>query len=105
MARAIRSGITPDGRVLFWGFMPWDMFGNLDEEDVRALTAYLRTLPPQDRVAPPAVPARPDHPREISWTIDMSRIEARVFDLFRSRSAPPSTSAPQSQPSVAPGRP
>ncbi len=35
-----------DGRPLFWQGMPWDHFSNWDEEDIRALVAYLRLLPP-----------------------------------------------------------
>ncbi|MCP3138231.1 c-type cytochrome [Pyxidicoccus xibeiensis] len=46
LARAIRSGISRSGRPLHWQGMPWDMFSNLEEEDVRALIAYLRMLPP-----------------------------------------------------------
>lgn len=72
--RALRSGITPEGRVMFWGFMPWDMFGNLDEEDVRALAAYVRELPPMDLETPPPTPAVKGHPRAITWRVDMSRI-------------------------------
>jgi hypothetical protein len=46
IARAIRSGISRNGRALHWQGMPWDMFSNFEEEDVRALIAYLRVLPP-----------------------------------------------------------
>ncbi len=46
IARAIRSGVARDGRPLFWQGMPWDHFSNWDEEDIRALVAYLRLLPP-----------------------------------------------------------
>src|SRR5215468_9693407 len=45
MARAIRSGISRDGRVLHWQGMIWDHASNWDEEDLRALIAYLRLLP------------------------------------------------------------
>ncbi len=76
--RALRSGIRPDGRVLFWGFMPWDLFANLEEEDVRSLVAYLRVLPPSSLKAPLPIPAAPDHPREITWRIDLSRMMARI---------------------------
>lgn len=78
--RAVRSGISKEGTQLFWGFMPWDMFSNFDDADMRALIAYLRTLPPVDKPALPRVPPRADHPAEITWTIDMSRILSRIAD-------------------------
>ena len=61
IARAIRSGITPDGRVLHWQGMIWDHASNWDEEDVRALVAYLRLLPPVvNQIAPARPPAADD---------------------------------------------
>jgi cytochrome c553 len=60
ITRAIRSGITPDGRTLHWQGMIWDHASNWDEEDIRALVAYLRTLPPVDRQIPPTRPPEPD---------------------------------------------
>ena len=60
IARAIRSGVAADGRMLHWQGMIWDHLSNLDEEDVRALVAYLRTLPPVRRQIPPARPPAPD---------------------------------------------
>jgi mono/diheme cytochrome c family protein len=61
IARAIRSGISRDGRVLHWQGMPWDMFSNFEEEDVRALVAYVRLLPPVDlKVNAPVPPAPTD---------------------------------------------
>ncbi len=46
IARAIRSGVSRDGYQLHWQGMIWDHASNWDEEDVRALIAYLRMLPP-----------------------------------------------------------
>ncbi len=46
IARAIRSGVRRDGHMLHWQGMTWDHASNLDEEDIRALIAYLRVLPP-----------------------------------------------------------
>jgi cytochrome c553 len=60
IARAIRSGVTADGRTMFLQFMPWDHFSNLDEEDVRALVAFLRVLPPVSHQIPDPQPASPD---------------------------------------------
>jgi cytochrome c oxidase cbb3-type subunit 2 len=60
IARAIRSGVTPDGRTLHWQGMIWDHLSNLDEEDLRALLVYLRALPPVRNVVPAAKPPAPD---------------------------------------------
>jgi len=46
IARAIRSGISRDGYQFHWQGMIWDLASNWDEEDIRALTTYLRVLPP-----------------------------------------------------------
>ena len=46
IVRAIREGISRDGRPLF-PFMPFPVYGrHLGEEDALAIVAYLRTLPP-----------------------------------------------------------
>ena len=45
--RAIRHGVAPDGRALL--FMPSHEFYHLSDEDLGALIAYLRTVPPVDR--------------------------------------------------------
>ncbi len=60
IARAIRSGVSADGRALHWQGMIWDHLSNLDEEDVRALVAYLRALPPVKRQVPAARPPAAD---------------------------------------------
>jgi mono/diheme cytochrome c family protein len=60
IARAIRSGISADGRPLYWQGMPWDHFANLDEEDVRAIIIYLRALPPVTHAVPLPAPPQPD---------------------------------------------
>ena len=52
LARAIRSGVNKDGRQLHWQAMPWDHFANLDEEDVRALIVFMRTMPPVTKQIP-----------------------------------------------------
>jgi mono/diheme cytochrome c family protein len=61
IARALRSGIAKDGRPMHWQAMIWDHASNWDEEDVRALTAFLRALPPVRRPIPaPRPPAADD---------------------------------------------
>jgi mono/diheme cytochrome c family protein len=60
--RAITSGIARDGRLMHWQAMPWDHFSNLSLEDLEALVAYLRHLPPAWSRVPAPVPRRPDDP-------------------------------------------
>jgi mono/diheme cytochrome c family protein len=69
IARAIRSGVTPDGRMLHWQGMIWDHASNWDEEDIRALVTYLRTLPPVEREIPPARPPSPDDCQEYTFWV------------------------------------
>ena len=45
--RAIRHGVKPDGSALL--FMPSQEFQHISDEDMAALIAYLKTLPPVDR--------------------------------------------------------
>jgi mono/diheme cytochrome c family protein len=61
IARAMRSGVSRAGRPLHWQGMTWDHFSNMDEEDVRAIIVYLRTLPPiQNQIPDPAPPSADD---------------------------------------------
>ncbi len=45
--RAITSGVSKDGRALFPA-MPYPLYNQADEEDIYAVIAYLRTLPPAE---------------------------------------------------------
>jgi len=61
LERAIRSGVSRDGRQLHWQGMTWDQLSNLEEEDLRAIIAYVRLLPPVNRIVPlPRAPAADD---------------------------------------------
>ena len=51
IATAITTGVTPTGRQLA-PIMPWRAFGNLTKQDVAAIVAYLRTLPPVSNKVP-----------------------------------------------------
>ena len=51
LERAIRHGVRPDGRSLI--FMPAELYALMSDEDLAALTGYLRTVPPVDRELPP----------------------------------------------------
>ncbi len=60
IARAIRSGVSHRGGQLHWQGMIWDLLSNMDEEDVRAVIAYLKTLPPVKKKIPSARPPAAD---------------------------------------------
>ena len=50
MVTAIRHGVGGDGRPLF--IMPSAMYQNLSDDDVAAIVAYVRSVPPVDRAEP-----------------------------------------------------
>jgi mono/diheme cytochrome c family protein len=67
--RAIRSGVGRNGQAQHWQAMPWDHASNWDEEDVRALVAYLRVLPQAHKQIPPdRAPAADDCDVYTFWT-------------------------------------
>lgn len=49
--RALHHGIRPDGTSLL--FMPSDVFTHLGPEDLAAVIAYIKTVPPVTRTNPP----------------------------------------------------
>jgi mono/diheme cytochrome c family protein len=51
IARAIREGVRKDGTALF-PVMPYLEFAKLDDEDVKSIVVYLRTLTPVRNVVP-----------------------------------------------------
>jgi hypothetical protein len=51
--RAITTGVDKDGKALF-PVMPYQNYGKLDTNDVKALIAYIRTLPPVKKDIPPS---------------------------------------------------
>ncbi len=52
--RAIREGVSRDGKALF-PLMPFDSYRHLPDEDAYAVVAYLRTLPAVDSPTPETV--------------------------------------------------
>lgn len=46
--QAMRSGKTVDGKELNNAYMPWQVFGKMNETELRAIWAYLQTLPKSD---------------------------------------------------------
>ena len=72
IARAIRSGVSRDGYALHWQGMPWDHFSNLDEEDLRAIIAFLRALPPVVNKVPDDRPPTPNDCQTYTfWIMDV----------------------------------
>jgi mono/diheme cytochrome c family protein len=51
IARAIREGVSRDGSALF-PVMPYLAFAALDDEDVKSIVVYLRTIPPVRNAVP-----------------------------------------------------
>lgn len=49
--RAITSGVSKDGRALF-PVMPHPLYGQLDQEDIKSIIAYIRTLQPIQKEIP-----------------------------------------------------
>ena len=67
--RAIRSGVSRDGYPLHWQGMIWDHLSNWDEEDMRAIIAYVRMLPPvKNKVPADRAPAPDDCDIYTFWT-------------------------------------
>ena len=50
LVRSIRHGVAPDGNGLV--LMPSDIFANLGEEDLGAIIAYVKSVPPVDNEVP-----------------------------------------------------
>ncbi len=47
--RAMRTGKRPDGSEINGAFMPWRAVGQAQDEELRSIWRYLRTLPPVER--------------------------------------------------------
>lgn len=56
--RAITTGVNKDGKALF-PLMNYPAFGKMDEEDIRSIIAYIRTLQP---IKHEVEPSKPDFP-------------------------------------------
>ena len=51
IATALTTGVRPDGRILA-PIMPWHAFANLTRQDVSAMVAFLKSLPPVKNTVP-----------------------------------------------------
>jgi mono/diheme cytochrome c family protein len=72
--RAIREGVDRSGRALF-PMMPYKYFHAMSDEDVRAVVAWLRTLPPVRRETPQP---RLDFPVNLLVRLEPKPIDSRV---------------------------
>jgi len=45
---AMKTGTTPDGRVLDPEAMPWESFGKFDDDELKGLWLYLHSMPPSE---------------------------------------------------------
>ncbi len=53
---ALRTGVRPDGTVIMPLFMPWLVYRDLSDDDLKAIYRYLRTLPLEpEAVDPPEI--------------------------------------------------
>jgi mono/diheme cytochrome c family protein len=88
MTRAIREGISHDGRKLSL-VMPYDYFSVMTDDDVASIVAYLRSLPavrnplpkwiPTDAAEPPPEPVRrPLTPAEIAQPVERGAYLVRL---------------------------
>lgn len=48
--------------------MPWAMYANMTDEDLRAVFAYLQSLPPVSNLVPAPIPPGPSEAREVAGT-------------------------------------
>lgn len=85
LERAIRHGIGPDGHPLL--FMPAEAFQRMTDDDLAALIAYLRTLPPVDRAMPPSRPG--PLARTLFLTVGYPLVPAELVAHDRPRPAVP----------------
>lgn len=56
--KTITTGVTKDNKALF-PVMPYKYYAQLDEEDIKAVIAYIRTLAPIEQTNPESVPDFP----------------------------------------------
>ena len=44
----LRSGITPEGQLLDFEFMPWNRFNQMTDDEMDAIWLYLQSLPARE---------------------------------------------------------
>lgn len=89
--RALRHGVAPDGEPLV--LMPAWEFYHLSDEDLGALIAYLKTIPPVDRSQPPIKLTLVTRTLFLADQIGTPLLSAEVLDHTGPRPAAPSPGA------------
>ena len=51
IVKLLRTGVRPDGREVA-PIMNWRAYGQMSDYDIRAVAAYLKSLPPVDHAVP-----------------------------------------------------
>ena len=69
IARAIRHGVARDKRVLCPTIMPWQAYGQFTDDEVKAVVAYLRAIPPVKRRIPDTIPSTGAEPKFQKFTL------------------------------------
>jgi len=82
LIRAIREGVGRDGSGLF-PIMPYFIYRDLSDEDVQAVVAFLRTLPPVRSSQPPS--RELDFPLTLMVRLWPRPVEGKVIALDRKR--------------------
>lgn len=62
--RTLRTGVNPAGDSLH-PFMPWRQIRRMDDDDLRAIYRYLRTLPPSRDGPQRRAVTNPPRPRQL----------------------------------------
>lgn len=56
IAAAIRSGMTKDSSLLCPTIMPWQAYAEFSDDEINAIVAYLRAIPPKTHKVPETIP-------------------------------------------------
>lgn len=62
IATAIRSGVTKEGKQLCPTIMPWQAYAMYSDDEVGAIIAYLKAIPPKSRKIPETIPPTGNEP-------------------------------------------
>lgn len=71
IVRALRAGVRSNGWVMSHSAMPWPETSSWSDEDMHAVLAYLRHLPPVRHAIPEPAPGRPADPDVIEAAYGM----------------------------------
>lgn len=71
---ALRTGKRPDGRELAPA-MPWPAYAGLNEDDAKAVVAFLKSLPASDNKVP--APTQPGQASAPYFTVEVPRAAAK----------------------------